>query len=271
MKGMVRVFAALMIIFSLYQLSFSWFVKSHEGKMHEKAESQVKKTMPDAKVQYPNDKDMQAVYQASVDDAVRVRYQRLLDSTSLKKITWWGNSYKDAKDWEVKLGLDLQGGMNVTLEVGMADLLRSLSGYNHDKAFNEALTQAVQQKATSGKDLIDLFVAAYAQKAPGNKLAPLFANSSNKQVTFETGDAAVINYLRRESDIAFQNTFNILRNRIDRFGVASPTINPDNAKKIITVELAGVTDKERVRKYLQSSANLQFFELYNIFDKRINS
>jgi SecD/SecF fusion protein len=154
--------------------------------------------------------------------------------------------------------------MNVTLEVGMADLIRSLSGYSKDKAFNEALNKAVQQKATTGKDLIDLFVENYHAAAPGNKLAPLFASGSSKRINFDASDDATVAYLRRESDVAFQNTYNILQNRIDRFGVASPTINPDNTKKIITVELAGVTDKDRVRKYLQSSANLQFFELYNI-------
>src|SRR4029079_4585977 len=120
MKGMVRVFAALMIIFSLYQLSFSWFVKSHESQMHDKAERQVKAIMPAATVKYPADKELQSLYQDSLDEAVRVRYQRLLDSTSQKKITWLGFNYKDAKDQEAKLGLDLQGGMNVTLEVGMA-------------------------------------------------------------------------------------------------------------------------------------------------------
>lgn len=264
MKGMVRVFAALLIVFSLYQLSFSWFVKSHESKMHDKAERQVKAVMPAANVKYPTDKELQELYQDSLNEAVRVRYQRLLDSTSQQKITWWGFNYKDSKDQEAKLGLDLQGGMNVTLEVGMADLIRSLSGNTKDKAFNEALNQAIKEKATSGKDLIDLFVSAYREKAPGTKLAPFFAAGSSKRLAFDASDDAAISYIRKESDVAFQNTFNILRNRIDRFGVASPTINPDNSKKIITVELAGVTDKDRVRKYLQSSANLQFFELYNI-------
>lgn len=264
MKGLVRVFAALMVIFSLYQLSFTWFVSSHEKKMKEKAEKQVKATMPAAAAKYPGDKKLQELYQDTLDAAIQTRYQRLLDSTSQQKITWWGFNYKDAKDQEAKLGLDLQGGMNVTLEVGMADFLRSKSGYSADKAFNEALNKAVAQKATTGLDLIDLFVQQYKAVAPNNKLAPLFIANSNKRINLESTDAQVITYLRQESDVAFTNTFNILQNRIDRFGVASPTINPDKVKKIITVELAGVTDKERVRRYLQSSANLQFFELYNI-------
>ena len=264
MKGLVRTFAVLMVIFSLYQLSFTWFVSGHEKKMRDKAERQVKATMPAAATKYPDNKELQALYQDTLDNAVRQRYQRLLDSTSGQKITWWGFNYKDAKDQEAKLGLDLQGGMNVTLEVGMADLLRSLSGYNGDKNFNEALNQAVAQKATSGLDLIDLFVANYRKLAPGAKLAPLFVSGSNKRISFESSDDAVLNYIRQEAETAFLNTYKILQNRIDRFGVASPTINPDPVKKIITVELAGVTDRERVRKYLQSSANLQFFELYNL-------
>lgn len=264
MKGLVRVFAVLMIIFSLYQLSFTWFVSAHEKKMREKAERQVKQIMPPAATKYPGNKELQELYQDSIDNAVEARLQRLLDSTNNQKITWFGHDYKFAKDQEVKLGLDLQGGMNVTLEVGMADLLRSLSGYTADKAFNEALSKAVAQKATSGLDLIDLFVQNYRTAAPGAKLAPLFIGNSNKRINLNSSDDAVISYLRNEADIAFTNTYNILRNRIDRFGVASPTINPDKVKKIITVELAGIKDKARVRKYLQSSANLQFFELYGI-------
>jgi SecD/SecF fusion protein len=233
--------------------------------MKEKAKKQVAAIMPlDAKQKYPSNKELQALYEDTVTQLVSQRSQRLLDSTSNTKITWWGDTYKQAKNFEAKLGLDLQGGMNVTLEVGVADLLRALSNYSRDKAFNEAIVKAVEQKSTSGKDLVDLFVDNYRKLAPGNKLAPLFSASSNKKINFESSDDQVIKYIRDESDLAFENTYKILRNRIDRFGVASPNINPDKAKKIISVELAGVTNKERVRKYLQSSANLQFFEVYNI-------
>ncbi|HSK12844.1 MAG TPA: protein translocase subunit SecDF [Phnomibacter sp.] len=264
MKGLVRFFAVVLALVGLYTMSFTWFVRSHENKMKARATKQVSAYMPSAKEKYPSDKELQALYDDTIGSAIRTRTQRLLDSTANQKITWWGDTYKQAKNFEAKLGLDLQGGMNVTLEVGVADLLRALSNYSRDKAFNEALTKAVEQKSTSGKDLIDLFVENYRAIAPGNKLAPLFAAGSNKKVNFESSDDAVLKYVRDEADLAFENTYKILRNRIDRFGVASPNINPDKAKKIISVELAGVTDKERVRKYLQSSANLQFFELYNI-------
>lgn len=259
-------FAAVLAIVGLYTMSFTWFVRSHENKMEAKAKKQVLADMPTAKEKYPDNKELQALYDDTLNSQIRNRKLRLLDSTSNTKITWWGQTYKEAKTWEAKLGLDLQGGMNVTLEVGIADLIRALSNYSRDKAFNEALNKAVAQKATSNQDLIDLFVANYRIAAPGNKLAPLFAASSNKQINFESSDNETITYLRNEADLAFTNTYKILRNRIDRFGVASPNINPDKTKKIISVELAGVTDKERVRKYLQSSANLQFFELYNISD-----
>ncbi len=265
MKGLVRFFAVVLALVGLYTMSFTWFVHSHENKMKEKAKKQVAAMMPlDAKQKYPSSKELQALYEDTVTQLVNQRTQRLLDSTANTKITWWGDTYKQAKNFEAKLGLDLQGGMNVTLEVGVADLLRALSNYSRDKAFNDAITKAAAQKATSGKDLVDLFVENYRAIAPGKKLAPLFSASSNKKINFESSDEQVIKYIRDESDLAFENTYKILRNRIDRFGVASPNINPDKTKKIISVELAGVSNKERVRKYLQSSANLQFFEVYNI-------
>ena len=266
MKGLVRFFAVILTLVGLYTMSFTWFVRSHEDKMKEKAQKQVGAYLPAAKVRYPSDKELQALYEDTLSNAVRTRSMRLMDSTSNQKITWWGDTYKEAKNWEAKLGLDLQGGMNVTLEVGISDLIRALSNYSRDKAFNDALAKANAQKANSGQDLIDLFVDNYKQIAPDKKLAPLFAAASGQKITFESSDNETIKYIRSEADLAFENTFKILRNRIDRFGVASPNINPDKAKKIISVELAGVTDKERVRKYLQSSANLQFFELYNIGD-----
>jgi SecD/SecF fusion protein len=264
MKGLVRFFAVVLALVGLYTMSFTWFVRSHENKMKEKAKKQVSAYLQPAKAKYPSDKELQALYEDTIASQIRTRTQRLLDSTANQKVTWWGDTYKQAKNFEAKLGLDLQGGMNVTLEVGIADLIRALSNYSRDKAFNEAVAKAAEQKSNSGLDMVDLFVENYRKLAPNAKLAPLFAAGSNKKINFESADDAVIKYIRDESDLAFDNTYKILLNRIDRFGVASPNINPDKTKKIISVELAGVTDKERVRKYLQSSANLQFFELYNI-------
>ncbi len=264
LKGLVKFFAAALILLSLWQLSHTWFVRSFEKGQHEKAEKNVAATMQPAKAKYPNNKDSQLIYQTAINQAVTNRYKRLIDSNATTGVTWWGTPYSVAKDRELKLGLDLQGGMNVTLEVGLEGVIRSKAAYSKDAVFNAALAQAVTEKANGDANLINLFAKAYKQKAPNSKLAPLFITNSNKVLNFESSDAAVLEYLQKEASAAFKNTKNILQTRIDQFGVASPTINPDESKSVITIELAGVTDKERVRKYLQSSANLQFFELYNL-------
>ncbi|MES2775958.1 MAG: protein translocase subunit SecDF [Bacteroidota bacterium] len=264
LKGLVKFFAAALILLSLWQLSHTWFVRSFEKGLQAKAEKSVKATMQPAAVKYPGNKDSQLVYQATVDQAVALRYRRLVDSNATTSVTWWGTPYGTAKDRELKLGLDLQGGMNVTLEVGLEGVIRSKAAYSKDPAFLAAMSQAVTEKANGDADLINLFAKAFKQKAPTAKLAPLFTTNSNKKITFQSSDNDVIDYLHKEASVAFKNTANILQTRIDQFGVASPTINPDESKSVITIELAGVTDKERVRKYLQSSANLQFFEVYNL-------
>jgi len=158
----------------------------------------------------------------------------------------------------------LQGGMNVTMEVGLDGLVRSLSGYSKDPAFNKSLEEANKRKANSGADFITLFSQEYKKANPNAKLSTVFAAASNKRIGFDASDGQVLGYIREQAKGAVNNTYNILRTRIDKFGVAQPTINLDEAKGIITIELAGVTDPERVRKYLQSTANLQFFEVYNI-------
>ena len=264
LKGLVKFFALALILLSVWQLSHTWFVRSFESNLMVKAEKAVKATMQPSAVKYPNNKDSQILYQTALDQAVANRYRRLVDSSAATGVTWWSTPYSVAKDRELKLGLDLQGGMNVTLEVGLEGLIRSKAANTKDPIFNAALAQATTEKANGSADLISLFGQAYKQKAPTNKLAPLFTANSNKLINFQSTDDAVLSYLRKEASVAFNNTYKILQTRIDQFGVASPTINPDEAKSVITVELAGVTDKERVRKYLQSSANLQFFELYNL-------
>ncbi|MEP6512803.1 MAG: protein translocase subunit SecDF, partial [Parafilimonas sp.] len=138
--------------------------------------------------------------------------------------------------------------------------------YSKDPIFNKALDAAVKKKATSGKDLITFFGDEFKRSSNGAKLAPFFSARSNGKVKFDGSDDAVLTYLHEQAVNAFDNTNRILRTRIDRFGVASPNINPDAQKGIINIELAGINDPDRVRRYLQSTANLQFFEVYNIND-----
>ena len=266
LKGLVRFFTIALILICLYQLSFTWFVRSHEKAMEAKASSWVKK-FPKADQVYPSNKEEQLLYNDSLNDIQKAYYKKLLDSTKETKLAFGLTTYASAKEKELMLGLDLQGGMSVTMEVGLDGLIKSLANYTKDASFNTALNNAVQKKANSRADLISLFRDEYAAINPTGKLAPLFATRSNGKLKFDASDDAVVTYLKEQSTQAFNNTYRILRTRIDRFGLASPNINPDATKGIINIELAGVNDKERVRSYLQSTANLQFFEVYT-FENR---
>src|SRR5258708_7071545 len=173
-------------------------------------------------------------------------------------------SYQKAKEEELNLGLDLQGGMNVTLEVEMTGLIRAMANNSKDPNFLLALKNANDRKANSNADFVTLFVEEYKKVNPNGNLASLFSAANPDKIKIGDSDAKVIAALHSEANDAFDRTFRVLRTRIDQFGVAQPNINPDRNKAIITVELPGVQDKERVRKQLQSSANLQFWEPYNL-------
>jgi len=266
LKGLVRFFTFALILICLYQLSFTWFVRNHEKSMEAKAAAWVKK-FPTAQSVYPNNKESQFLYNDSVSDVQKDYYKHLLDSTKDTKLAFGLTTYAGAKERELMLGLDLQGGMSVTMEVGLDGLIKSLANYSKDPAFNTALNKAVAKKANSSADLISLFREEYKIANPTGKLAPLFAARSNQKLKFDATDDATGTYLKEQATQAFNNTYRILRTRIDRFGLASPNINPDANKGIISIELAGVNDKERVRSYLQSTANLQFFEVFTFENK----
>jgi SecD/SecF fusion protein len=266
LKGLVKIFAIALILICLYQLSFTWFVHSHENKMEERAAKWLSANYTSPEKKYPGNKELQSLYGDTLNNLKRARLQHLLDSTKGEKIVFGLGTYQYAKDQELTYGLDLQGGMNVTMEVGLDGLIKSLSGFNHDAVFNKALDAANARKANSGADYITLFAEEYKKLNPGGSLASIFAATSNKRITYQSSDNAVMDYIRGEAKGAVKNTFNILRTRIDKFGVTSSNINLDENKGIITVELPGVADPERVRKYLQATANLQFFEVYNIGD-----
>lgn len=266
LKGLVRFFTVLLIIYSIYQLSFTWFVRGHEKKMEARATSFVKANYETAAQKYPGNKDSQAVYQETLDKIKADRLKRLLDSTKDVTVSYGFTgavSYQKAKEEELNLGLDLQGGMNVTLEVEMTGLLKTLSNNSKDPNFLKALDNANKRKANSDANFIRLFTEEYKSLNPSGKLSSLFANPSSG-IKIDDSDNKVANVLEGLALSAFDNTFRILNTRIDQFGVAQPNINPDRNRGIITVELPGIQDKERVRKLLQSSANLQFWELYNV-------
>lgn len=267
LKGLVRFFTIALILICVYQLSFTWIVYNHEKDMEVKADKWLKAVYQTPQQKYAEDKNLQAAFTDTLKEFKKKKLQRLLDSTKDSKIGPFGfTTYRSAKDKELLLGLDLQGGMSVTMEVGLDGLIKSLANYTKDPAFNKALAAAIARKANSNADLITLFGEEFKKAVPNSRLAPFFSTRSSEKIKFNDSDTKVLDYLREQANSAFNNTYRILRTRIDRFGVASPTINPDPAKGIINIELAGVNDPERVRRYLQSTANLQFFELYNVND-----
>lgn len=254
LKGLVRFFTILLIIYSVYELSFTWVVRSHEKKMEARAKQYANANYPNAN---PTERDQ--IY--------RDRLKRLLDSTKNETVHYGIQgpiSYQQAKENELNLGLDLQGGINVTMEVELSGLLSSMTNNSKEPAFVQALQNATNRQANSNADYVTLFVQEYKRLNPNGRLAALFAIPGQERIKITDSDDKVISEIRGEANDAFDRTFRVLRTRIDQFGVAQPNINPDKDRGIITVELPGIQDQERVRKYLQSSANLQFWEVYNI-------
>lgn len=259
LKGLVRFFTILLIVYSVFLLSFTWFVNKHESKMEASAQQFMNATYPDAK-KY----DSPEKYPDGLSSIYKNRVKQLLDSTKDTKITWFGHSYRKSKESELNLGLDLQGGVNVTMEVELTGLLRSMSNNSKDPLFTKALENANKQKANSDADFISLFYDEYKKIAGEGKLAGLFSAANQDQIAIDANDTKVLEVVRKEAGEAVNRTFRVLRSRIDQFGVAQPNISLEEGKGIITVELPGIDDEERVRKYLQASANLQFWEVYNI-------
>jgi SecD/SecF fusion protein len=267
LKGLVRFFTILLILYSIYELSYTWFVRSHEKKMEARATNYVKLNYSTAAEKYSGNKDLQALYQDTLDKAHNDRLRRLLDSTKDQTVTYnftGAVSYQKAKEEELNLGLDLQGGINVTMEVELAGLLKSMANNSHDPNFLKALENAETKKANSNADFISLFYDEYKKLAGEGQLAGLFSAANPDKIKIRDSDSKVLAAIRSEAKDAFNRTFRVMRTRIDQFGVAQPNINPDADRQIITVELPGIQDRDRVRKYLQSSANLQFWEVYNI-------
>ncbi|MBS1773265.1 MAG: protein translocase subunit SecDF [Bacteroidetes bacterium] len=254
LKGLVKLFTAALILISLYQLSFTYVVRSKEEKMHLLAEKQAKLGNPNASKE-EMEKLVQARYSAITDS---MQGETIMSVPLMKKYT-----YLEAKEQELNLGLDLQGGMNVTLEVSLDELVRSMSNNPKDAALNKAIADANKAKANSEANFVTLFGEAYKANNPSGNLAYLFTKPSEKEITLQSTNEQVLAKINKEAKDAIKRTYNVLQTRIDKFGVASPNISLDDNKGIITVELAGVRDPERVRTYLQSTAKLQFFELYS--------
>ncbi len=253
LKGLVKFFTGALILISLYQLSLTFIVRNEEKKMRAQAERGAKAIDPTA-TGSALDKRTDSLYQSITDS---MQGETIFSVPVLKKY-----SYQAAKAEELSLGLDLQGGMNVTLEVSLDDLVRSMANNPRDGALNKAIADANAAKANTETNFISLFGEIYQKENPNVNMAYLFTKPSQTDITLTSTNNQVLAKLNKEAKDAVKRTYNVLLTRIDKFGVANPNVNLDEKKGIITVELAGVHNPERVRKYLQATAKLQFFETF---------
>lgn len=233
-KGFIKFVAILLGIVCLYSLSFNLVAYNVEKKAKAFANGDV------------------------------VKEKAYLDSVATEPVyPVFGLNYQQVKAQEIKLGLDLKGGMNVTMEISLGELIKSLGGNTNDANFNQALANAQKANAAGGKDFIGTFVNEYEKLAPNGKLADFFANQDNSSLLKSTAsNSEVRSYLTKEGNSAIDRSFTILRSRIDGFGVVSPNMQKQEGSNRIFIEMPGVQDKERVRKLLQGSAELQFWQVY---------
>ena len=231
-KGIVKFIACALMLVCIFYLSFSFVTRHHEDKA------------------------------AAMGEEAGQEY---LDSIMNEKVYCGLYSFKQCREMQIGLGLDLKGGMNVILEVSVPDVVAVLADHKTDPAFVKSMQEAKKEEEKSQADFITLFVKHYKQNAPGHRLAEIFATQQMKgKVSTQSSDGDVERALRAEVQSAVDNSFNVVRNRIDKFGVVQPNIQKlEGSEGRIMVEMPGIREPERVRKLLQGSANLEFWETYN--------
>ncbi len=255
LKGLIKLFTLALILISLFQLSFTVVVNSYENKQKAKVIKLVKEENPTLK-------EGDEAFKSALSEKLRFHLDSLssqnIYNLGLKKYT-----YQQAKENELNLGLDLQGGMNVVLEVSLDDMVRNMSNNPKDPGLNAALVEANAMKANSQADFISLFATAYARQNPNAKLSTLFVKVGDKDLNFNSSNEDILKKMKSESKDAINRTYRVLLTRIDKFGVAQPNVTLDAERGIISVELAGVNNPERIRNILQSTAKLEFWETYS--------
>jgi SecD/SecF fusion protein len=237
-KGVIKFFAILLAVVCLYQLSFTWVAQKVES-------------------------DAKAIAKGSPE-----KYTAYLDSMSSQPVyPLFKHNYAYVKQRELALGLDLKGGMNVTMQIQLDELVRKISNNNPDVTFNQALANADKLQAdakTSQKDYIALFVSEYEKLSPDGKLAAIFSTKDNQDhLKFNASNSEVQAYLKDQANTAVKQSYTVLNTRINQFGVTQPNIQLEQSSNRILVELPGVKEPERVRKLLQGSAKLEFYETYD--------
>ncbi|RWY57080.1 protein translocase subunit SecDF [Mucilaginibacter gilvus] len=234
-KGVIKFFAILLAVVCIYQLSFTWVAHKVEKDAKEYAKGNTEK---------------ETAY---------------LDSISTQPVyPLLGHTYQYCLDRELALGLDLKGGMSVTMQISLRELVQTLSNNNQDPAFKQAMADAEKDIVTTQKDYITLFVDAYEKRVPNGKLAAIFANSNNQdKVKFNSTNSQVEAYLKDQATAAVQQSYTVLHRRVDQFGVTQPNIQLQKSTNRILIELPGVKEPDRVRKLLSGTAKLEFYQTYD--------
>ena len=257
-KGAIRLVAILLLIACFWQLSFTAVTAIQNKKAKKYAEAAavaVQSTPAFSKVA--------AEDQAYYLDSIKKEQQKwYTDSISNEKV-YFGYKFKDVRSKEINLGLDLKGGMNVMLQVQLEDLVKALSGNSAEPQFHQALALAKSRSVNSQSDFITLFGEAWDEVTGGARLSQIFGTYEMREsIKPESTNAEVLSVIKKEAESAVANSFNVLRNRIDRFGVTQPSIQKLGNSGRILVELPGVKEPERVRKLLQGTASLEFWTTF---------
>ena len=239
-RNFIRIVAVVFALICLYQLSFTWIADNVEKDAVEYAEN----------------------YNENEREAKEKQYLDSINSEEVYDIFIAKYTYADCKQRELNLGLDLKGGMNVTLEVMVIDVLKALSNNSSDEFFNTSISNAIKAQEDSQEDFVTLFGTEYEKLSPNNGLAVIFTSQLKDKVKINATNSEVLDVLKIEVEDAISRSFNILRSRIDRFGVTQPNIQRLETAGRILVELPGIKDPERARKLLQSTAQLEFWETY---------
>ena len=261
-KGAIKFVAVLLAIACIWQLSFSLVTSIQEGKAEAYAQKAVETFKQSS--EYANVPDVDKAFY--LDSLAKNENRRYIDSISSEKV-YFGYTYKDVKAKEINLGLDLKGGMNVMLQVQLEDLVSALAGENKTPEFTKAISLAKERSVNSPDDFITLFAQAWKEVSNGQRLAQVFGTYDlASKIGPQSSDEDVLKVIRENAESAVANSYNVLRNRIDRFGVTQPSIQQLGNTGRILVELPGVKEPERVRKLLQGTASLEFWPTFDNAD-----
>ncbi len=257
-KGAIRFVFICLVVACFWQLSFTLVSSIQNRKADKRADQAVENFQRSAA--FAEIPEMDRAYY--IDSIRKLETLRYTDSISSEKI-YFGYTFKDVQNQEINLGLDLKGGMNVTLQVQLEDLVRALADNNTTPEFQRAIALAKERSVNSQSDFITLFAEAWEETSGGVRLSQLFGTYEMRdRIRPESSNEEVISVIQREAESAVSNSFNVLRNRIDRFGVTQPSIQRLGNTGRILVELPGVKEPERVRKLLQGTASLEFWTTY---------